>query len=330
MTTTAEGAAAAIGPEAAGAHVATAVPTAAPDDTAADALAALRGRRFAAVDYVYVLSRDGAFAGAVETRDLFAAEGRTPLRALVVPDLPAIGPDVDQERAATLAVRHGCSALPVVDAAGAFRGAVPAQALLAILRREHVEDLHRIAGIHREGQRSLAALEDPPVRRARHRLPWLLVGFAGSLVAAALVARFDDLLARRVEVACFLPSIVYLADAVGTQTEAIAVRGLSLARTPWRRLLGGEVRTGLWIGTLLAAIALPVVWLAVGSSGMAVTVALSILLACSLACGIGMLLPTLLSRLGSDPAFGSGPLGTIVQDLLSIATYLLVARAMLG
>lgn len=34
-----------------------------------------------------------------------------------------------------------------------------------------------------------------------------------------------------------------------------------------------------------------------------------------------MILPALLSRLGRDPAFGSGPLATVIQDLLSILIY---------
>jgi magnesium transporter len=32
-------------------------------------------------------------------------------------------------------------------------------------------------------------------------------------------------------------------------------------------------------------------------------------------------LPWLLSRTGIDPAFGSGPLATIIQDVLSIGIY---------
>jgi hypothetical protein len=38
-----------------------------------------------------------------------------------------------------------------------------------------------------------------------------------------------------------------------------------------------------------------------------------------------MTLPWLLHRLGLDPAFGSGPLATVVQDLLSIVLYFVIA-----
>ena len=44
---------------------------------------------------------------------------------------------------------------------------------------------------------------------------------------------------------------------------------------------------------------------------------------------VAMALPYLLHRLGYDPAFGSGPLATVVQDLLSIVIYLGAVRLIL-
>jgi magnesium transporter len=100
---------------------------------------------------------------------------------------------------------------------------MPAQALLQVLRREHVEDLHVLAGIKREASQARHAIEDPPLRRMRHRLPWLLVGLAGSAIATAAMAGFEATFSRQLAVAFFVPGIVYLADAIGTQSEAIAV-----------------------------------------------------------------------------------------------------------
>jgi hypothetical protein len=40
--------------------------------------------------------------------------------------------------------------------------------------------------------------------------------------------------------------------------------------------------------------------------------------------------PWLLNRLGLDPAFGSGPLATVIQDLLSVVIYLAIATAMIN
>jgi magnesium transporter len=42
-----------------------------------------------------------------------------------------------------------------------------------------------------------------------------------------------------------------------------------------------------------------------------------------------LLLPWALSRLDVDPAFGSGPVATILQDALTILTYFVVMTALL-
>jgi magnesium transporter len=41
-------------------------------------------------------------------------------------------------------------------------------------------------------------------------------------------------------------------------------------------------------------------------------------------------LPYGLNRLGRDPAFGAGPLATVIQDLLSILIYFAIGVALVG
>jgi magnesium transporter len=45
---------------------------------------------------------------------------------------------------------------------------------------------------------------------------------------------------------------------------------------------------------------------------------------------VAMSLPTLLHHLKLDPAFGSGPLATVIQDLLSILIYFAIAVAIVS
>ena len=54
---------------------------------------------------------------------------------------------------------------------------------------------------------------------------------------------------------------------------------------------------------------------------LAAAVALSILVAGAAATSIGLLLPWALARTGADPALGSGPVATIIQDALSLLVY---------
>jgi magnesium transporter len=86
----------------------------------------------------------------------------------------------------------------------------------------------------------------------------------------------------------------------------------------------------LLVGLALAGISLPAVWWVLGSAELAVTVALALLAACTVATVIAMSLPWLVSRLGRDPAFGSGPLATVVQDLLSLVIYFAIAAVVIG
>jgi len=50
-------------------------------------------------------------------------------------------------------------------------------------------------------------------------------------------------------------------------------------------------------------------------------VAAAILAAGTIASGIGLLFPWVLSRIGLDPAYGSGPVATVIQDVLTLLVY---------
>jgi magnesium transporter len=141
------------------------------------------------------------------------------------------------------------------------------------------------------------------------------------MAATCVVAQFETELTRKPAIAFFVPGLVYLADAIGTQSEAVAVRGLSLSRVGVGHLLGAELRTGALIGLVLAALAFPLTWLVFGELRLALAVVLALAAACTVATVLGLLLPWALGRLGSDPAYGSGPLATIVQDVLSLLIY---------
>lgn len=292
------------------------------DQTCGDALAALLAARPVAAELLLVVAPDGRLVGTVPLARLVALPPDTLLETILEADFPRVHPDTDQETAASLALHHCVDALPVIDAAGRPLGVMPAQALLQVLRREHVEDLHRLAGIRREAVQARHAIEDPPLRRARHRLPWLLVGLIGSALATLAMAAFERTLEAQIAVAFFVPGIVYLADAIGTQSEAIALRALSLTRGGIAHLLSGEMRTGMLIGLAIATLALPAIWLVFGDLRLAAAVSCAIFAAGSIAAAIGFALPWALARAGVDPAYGSGPLATICQDILSLLVYL--------
>ena len=276
------------------------------------------------VHNVYVVGEKGELLGLMPVMSLFGREDDERIGNRIERPQATVRDDQDQEHVALAAIRHGLAEVPVVDAEDRFVGVVTASALLAVMHHEHVEDIDRLAGIVRQNEHAAQALEEPPTRRVRERLPWLLVGLVGSAVATAVVAGFEKSFERRVAVAFFIPGIVYLAAAIGTQTQTIAVRGLSFLHPHGAGLFLSEIWTGFLLGLALALPAFPAIWLTFGDPRLAFAVAGAIVVAGTIATAVGLAFPVMLSGLGKDPAFGSGPLATVIQDVLSLVTYLVV------
>ena len=266
--------------------------------------------------------------GLIPIERVLAAPAEAHAGDLMDADPPVVTPGEDQERAAWKAVQHGESSLAVDDTDGTFRGLVPPARLLRVLLVEHDQDLARLGGFLASSATARHAMDESLSARLWHRLPWLVLGLLGSAFAAVLVRGFETDLASDVRLAFFIPGMVYMADAVGTQTEALVIRGLSVGVA-----VGGVFRreafTGLVVGLVLAAMTLPTVWWVLGSWSLALTVSLSLVAACSVATVVAMSLPWAMSSLGRDPAFGSGPLATVVQDLLSLVIYFAIASVLM-
>lgn len=309
-------------------HTCTRIPIAQESETSQTILNRLNSDGYDLVELVAVNDASGRYRGVIPIQRLIEAGKDEAAATLIAKSWPTVDPAVDQEHAVDIAANAAVSALPVV-LDGRVLGIIPALALLEVLAREHREDMNRIVGVLKERSGARHALEDPPLQRVARRLPWLLVGLALSSASALVMAGFERTLEANVTIAFFIPALVYLADAVGTQTEAIAVRGLSVRRQPLRSILMGELLTGGLIGLVLGLFAFAGCWAALGNMRLGLAVGVSLLAAASIASLIGLALPWLLGRAGIDPAFGSGPVATIIQDVLTIVIYFAVVTALL-
>jgi magnesium transporter len=301
------------------------VPFARRDQSVGDVRHGLAGRKFRCAEDVVVLDA-GRLVGLISIEHLLAADPKAGVEDVMDADPPIVGPETDQERAARQIVkRHECS-LAVVDANGLFVGLIPPYRMLQVLLNEHDEDLARLGGYLAGSARARGAAEEQVTQRLWHRLPWLLVGLLGAMGATAIVGGFEEQLKANVLLAFFIPAVVYMADAVGTQTETVLIRALAAGITV-RSVLRREVVTGLVVGIVIGAAFLVFALIGWGDADVALAVALAMFASCSIATLVAMALPAVLQRLGLDPAFGSGPLATVIQDLLSIAVYLVIVVA---
>ena len=70
-------------------------------------------------------------------------------------------------------------------------------------------------------------------------------------------------------------------------------------------------------------------WLWNGHPTLAMVVGVSLGVTAIVATVMASLLPLGLLRLGADPALASGPVATVVQDIMSVGIYLMIATALL-
>jgi magnesium transporter len=293
------------------------------DETVADARMRLLGPGHETVSELVVLD-GGRFVGLIPIVRLLDADAEMPLDQLTDGDAPVVSPDDGPERITGALHGAACSSVAVVDADGGFVGLIHPRQIQTMLLTEHDEDIARLGGYLASTDRARSAAEETVRRRLLHRLPWLLIGLIGAMASAVLVGAFETELDKQVLLAFFVPGVVYMADAVGTQTEAVLIRGLAVG-VSIRDVALREFGTGAVVGLVVAAAFIPFAWLGWGDPDVALAVGLALFASCGIATVVAMLLPWAFQRFGRDPAFGSGPLATVIQDLLSIAVYFAVA-----
>lgn len=309
-------------------HTCVDVPVFTADTGVTEALASMRGTQFDSAAAAAIVDDERKLLGIATIETMFAAGDGQRLCDVMDRTPPSVTPDTDQELAAWQAVHRSEAYLAVIDDDGRFLGVIPPQRLLGVLLQEHHEDLARIGGFLSSVESARSTTVESVPRRLWHRLPWLVLGLLGAMASAVMMTAFDDTLTADLAVAYFVPGIVYLADAVGTQTETLAIRGLSVG-IGIRRITGREALTGLSMGVLLGAVMWPAVALMTTNESLALAVSLAVVGASTVSTLVALLLPWVLHRLGKDPAFGAGPLATVFQDLLSLLFYLAAVSVLL-
>lgn len=285
---------------------------------------------FSSIDYIYIVNSQKHLKGVISIKDLFRMPKGTRISDVMTKDIVVVHPHTDQERVALLALEQNIKSVPVVNKHGMFLGIVPSDVILDVVHAELTEDVYSFAGIESKEFRSLSALHASPFSLLKARLPWLLVGLVGGIGAAQIVGYFEGLLEGEIALISFLPLMVYMSDAVGGQSQTIFIRALAMEpKMSFAKYFIKEMLSACLIAIALSTILFAVI-------GWSHTIELGLILAFSLAFTVlasvivAIVTPSLLVRLGKDPAIGSGPFATIIRDIMSIVIYFVVANALMS
>ena len=157
------------------------------------------------------------------------------------------------------------------------------------------------------------------------RVPWLFAGLLGGIALIFISSKFETLLSRNISLAFFIPIIVYMSDAIGTQAQTIFIRNSAKAKVKFPIYMIKEFAVGAILGLIFGLIlgVLALFWFK--SNDVAFSVGLAMFVNLAFAPVLALLVTRILQKEKTDPALGSGPFSTILQDLISLLIYFLIA-----
>ena len=163
----------------------------------------------------------------------------------------------------------------------------------------------------------------------RLRTPSLIVGMVLGIALSLVTSRFEEVITTHVEIAFFIPFVVYMASAVGSQTQSIYTRDLKSGKARFTNYLAKELGIGSILGVILGVVSWFIVAAWFSSSSLALAVGLSMFASIATAPLVALITTQVLQLEHQDPAVGAGPIATVIQDTISVTLYGLIATHIL-
>ena len=268
---------------------------------------------FLTVHYIYVVIRKNRLKGVLRLRDMVFANPEARIGDIVQPAI-TVRPDASLGELDEFFDENDIAAVPVVDERGFLLGIVRRRSVLEALAGKAEADSLKSAGI--VGGEELRSM--PVTTRARRRLSWLSVNIVLNIIAASVIALYEDTLSAVIALAVFLPIVSDMSGCSGNQAVAVSMRELTLgAIVPrdlfrvWRKEVSVGLINGLVLGGLLAVAA----WAWKGSPMLGIVVGAALAINTIVAVSLGGTIPLALKRFRIDPAVASGPVLTTVTDM---------------
>ena len=307
------------------------VPTASIKDTIGKVEKMLREdtAQWDTINYIYILTQS-KLQGVISIKEILRATPTQKIADLMITDIVTARAHTDQERVVYLALKHNLKAVPIVDKDDRFLGTVPSDIILEILNKETAEDILHSAGIQGKHDPAKALSQASAFTHLRKRLPWLILGIIGGLGAAVLIDSFEQSLRQDLLLAAFIPTITYIADSVGSQAQTLFIRALVMEEkfNLWH-YLKREFMVMLGLSSTVATIVGVAITLFWQAPIIGIVLAISVFSTISIAITVGIGMPYFFTKIKMDPAIASGPLATIVRDLISILVYFSIAKALI-
>lgn len=242
--------------------------------------------------------------------------------------LPSLIYNSDERAVVTTFIKHPHRKVVVLDEDKSVLGIIHSDDILAILDKRTARDLFRFAGVSSEED----AL-DGPVMKFKNRWLWLVINLGTAFLAASVVGIFEDTIAAFTLLAVYMPIVAGMGGNAGTQTMAVAVRGIVLKEVDlesgWK-FIGNEITAGAMNGILNGFIVGMVALLFNNSPMLGLVLAIAMVANLVIAGMFGALIPLIMKALGKDPATSATIFITTCTDVGGFFVFLSLAKALLA
>ncbi|HUK04114.1 MAG TPA: magnesium transporter [Burkholderiales bacterium] len=264
-------------------------------------------------DQLFVVDRGGKLLGSLPLARLIVTDLDKQVGEAMVPESVKLRPEDRAEDAAQAFERYDLVSAPVVDLiTGSLVGRVTVNAVVDYIRAQSAENQLAEAGLSKE--------EDvfaPVLDSFRNRWAWLAINLVTAFIASRVIGAFEGSIAKLVALAALMPIVAGIGGNSGNQTITMIVRALALGQIQasyWRKLVGKELGLATLNGVLWGSLLGIAAYLLYDNVALGGVMALAMLLNMLLAAGMGVAIPWLRSKFGTDPAVGSSVLITACTD----------------
>lgn len=292
------------------------------DASVKDAIDTIREKREEVENlyYIWVVDDLGKLVGVISLKDLVLEPTDRKISDIMNPEVISVHVDTDQEEVARLVKKYDLVAIPVVGDDQRLAGRITHDDIIDVIEEEADEDISLMAGVIDQ-----EIAEESTLKISRARLPWLIAGLFGGILAAAVINQFESSLEKILALSFFFPVIMAMGGSTGTQAATIVVRGMAtgdISLVNIGKRLWMEMRVAL-VNALVCGILLALIvgtW--VSDYGLGAVVGLALVLIIVNAGVIGSAVPMALKKWNIDPALATGPFVTTSNDILSLLIYL--------
>lgn len=268
---------------------------------------------------IVVNSRD-EYVGMLPVAALLTSDPSVTVREAMNTEAPVILVDSPDTEVARVFSEQDLISAAVVDASGHLLGRITIDDVVDVIIEDADEALLARAGLDTE--------EDtfaPILKSARRRAVWLGINLITAFLAAAVINVFEETIVKVVALAVLMPIVASMGGIAGTQTLTLVIRGLALghigrANLLW--LLNREFAVSVLNGFLWASLVGVAAAVAFQDPVLGVVIAVAMIINICVAAIAGSLLPSLLTRLGIDPAIAGGVVLTTVTDVTGFFVFL--------